>query len=335
MALRPEQRGWGMPRICWLREAGVRFRGPPPPSPPRNTDSPPRLLSSTSVTTTHPYCVETPRSPTDKQKGRQLPISTGLSRLSFVLVALVATATASDSPASERVSVAPQSASRTILAPASKRLPAPQTLPEILLRQAPGLHAEALELAFRAVDTAARQGLVGRPELLTVIDYSLPSTVPRLFVFDVQRRVLLFRELVAHGKNSGENLTTRYSNKEGSLATSLGLFVTEGTYMGGNGYSLRLNGLDRGFNDQAMSRAIVMHGAPYVSKSVAKKLGRIGRSWGCPAVSTKVAKKLIDTLKNGSPIFAYYPDPKWLQASQLLNTEGSGGATFDRELASR
>jgi len=178
-------------------------------------------------------------------------------------------------------------------------------------------------------------GLVARPELLTVIDYSLPSTQPRLFVFDVEQRVLLFRELVAHGKNSGENLTTRFSNKESSLATSLGLFVTAGTYMGGNGYSLRLNGLDRGFNDRAMSRAIVMHGAPYVSESMARKLGRLGRSWGCPAVSPKVAAKLIDTLKDGSPIFAYYPDPEWLRASRLLNAEGSGGAMFDRELASR
>lgn len=265
-----------------------------------------------------------------------MPISKVLIRLSFVLVAFVAAATASDTPASERVSVTPQSASRTIPASASKSLPAPASVPEILLRQAPGLHAEALELAFRAVESASREGLVGRRELLTVIDYSLPSTEPRLFVFDVERRVLLFRELVAHGKNSGENLTTRYSNKEGSLATSLGLFVTEGTYMGGNGYSLRLNGLDRGFNDQAMSRAIVMHGAPYVSKSMAKKLGRLGRSWGCPAVSTQVAKKLIDTLKDGSPIFAYYPDKEWLQASRLLNQAGgSGGASFDRELASR
>ena len=265
-----------------------------------------------------------------------MPNSTVLIRLSFVLVAFVAAATASDSPASEHVSVTPQPALRTILASASESLPALESLPEILLRQAPGLHAEALELAFRAVESATREGLVARRELLTVIDYSLPSTEPRLFVFDVERRVVVLRELVAHGKNSGENLTTRFSNEERSLATSLGLFVTEGTYMGGNGYSLRLNGLDRGFNDHAMSRAIVMHGAPNVSELMARKFGRLGRSWGCPAVSPQVATKLIDTLKDGSPIFAYYPDPEWLQASQLLNeVEGSGGAALDRELASR
>ncbi|MGK2857191.1 MAG: murein L,D-transpeptidase catalytic domain family protein [Thermoanaerobaculia bacterium] len=271
-----------------------------------------------------------------------MPISTVLIRLSFVLVAIVAAATALDSPASEQVRATPQAAVRTVLTSASvslpaasESLPAPAPLSEILLRQAPGLHSEALELAFRAVESAASEGLVARRTLLTVIDYSIPSTEPRLFVFDVERRVLLFRELVAHGKNSGENLTTRFSNTEGSLATSLGLFVTEGTYMGGNGYSLRLNGLDRGFNDQAMSRAIVMHGAPYVNASMAKKFGRLGRSWGCPAVSPKVAKKLIDTLKHGSPVFAYYPDPKWLQSSPLLNAAGSGGATSDRELAIR
>ncbi len=265
-----------------------------------------------------------------------MPISTVLIRRSFVLVAFVAAAAASGSPSSEPVRVNPRPALRTILASASESSPAPESLPEILLRQAPGLHPEALELAFSAVESAAREGLVARRELLTVIDYSLPSTEPRLFVFDVEHRVLLFRELVAHGKNSGEDLTTRFSNQERSLATSLGLFVTEGTYMGGNGYSLRLNGLDRGFNDHAMSRAIVMHGAPYVSESMAKKVGRIGRSWGCPAVSPHVAKKLIDTLKGGSPIFAYYPDPEWLQTSRLLNkAEGPGGATFDRELASR
>jgi hypothetical protein len=261
-----------------------------------------------------------------------LPISTVLTRLSVVLVAFVAAATPSDSPASERVSVTPQPASGASLASASDSLPAPEALSEILLRQAPGLHSEALELALRAVENAAREELIARREILTVIDYSLPSTEPRLFVFDVEHRALLFRELVAHGKNSGENLTTRFSNKEGSLATSLGLFVTEGTYMGGNGYSLRLNGLDRGFNDRAKSRAIVMHGAPYVSESMAKKVGRLGRSWGCPAVSPQVAKKLIDTLKDGSPVFAYYPDPEWLQASRLLNNEG---ATFDRALAGR
>ena len=204
------------------------------------------------------------------------------------------------------------------IAPESAPAPVADTLVTDLLEQAPGLHAEALKLALKAADRAAKQGLVSRPELLTVIDYSLPSTHPRLFVFNVAQRRLLFRELVAHGKNSGDNFTTRFSNREGSLATSIGLFVTSGTYMGGNGYSLRLKGLDEGFNDQAWTRYIVMHGAPYVSEATARTLGRIGRSWGCPAVPAKGAKKLIDTVKGGTAVFAYYPDESWLSRSRFL-----------------
>lgn len=196
-----------------------------------------------------------------------------------------------------------------------------QARPDIaqtLLRQAPGLTADALRLALRAVDSAAREGLVTRRDLLTVIDYSLPSTQPRLFVFDLAQEKLLYRELVAHGVNSGDNLTTRFSNVLNSRATSIGLFVTAETYFGSNGYSLRLRGLDRGFNDRALVRAIVMHGAPYVSDATARTLGRLGRSWGCPALPAKVSKKIIDQVKGGSPIFAYYPDPDWLRESRFL-----------------
>lgn len=191
---------------------------------------------------------------------------------------------------------------------------------QTLLRQAPGLTADALRLALRAVDTAAREGLVTRRDLLTVIDYSLPSTQPRLFVFDLAQEKLLYRELVAHGVNSGDNLTTRFSNVLNSRATSIGLFVTADTYFGSNGYSLRLRGLDRGFNDQALVRAIVMHGAPYVNESITRNMGRLGRSWGCPALPAKVSKKIIDHVKGGSPIFAYYPDPDWLRASRFLKS---------------
>src|SRR6185436_809264 len=132
-----------------------------------------------------------------------------------------------------------------------------------LLRQAPGLRAEVLRLALEATHRAADRGLVKRQDLLTVIDYSLPSSQPRLFVFDLAARKLLFRELVAHGKNSGDNHATFFSNSPGSLATSLGLFVTADPYVGSNGYSLRLKGLEEGINDMAWDRAIVMHGAAY------------------------------------------------------------------------
>jgi hypothetical protein len=195
--------------------------------------------------------------------------------------------------------------------------PSPEVI-ETLRKSAPTLRTEVLRLALRGATCAAQQGLVQRKELLTVIDYSMPSTQPRLFVFDLAAKKLLFKELVAHGKNSGDNITRFFSNSEGSLATSMGLFVTANTYIGSNGYSLRLKGLDDGYNDKAWSRAIVMHGATYVSNAATRALGRLGRSWGCPAVRPEVAKKLIDTLKGGSPIFAYYPDMHYLKSSKFL-----------------
>jgi hypothetical protein len=188
-----------------------------------------------------------------------------------------------------------------------------------LVAQAPGLKPDVLKLALQAERTAASKGLVQRPNLLTVIDYSLPSTQPRLFVFDLAAKKLLFRELVAHGRNSGDNFTSFFSNNPNSLATSIGLFVTADPYVGGNGLSLRLKGLERGFNDMAWDRMIVLHGAAYVSNAVIKALGRLGRSWGCPAVRPEVAQKIIDTIRGGSAVFAYYPDPQWLSSSSFLH----------------
>jgi hypothetical protein len=193
-----------------------------------------------------------------------------------------------------------------------------ESLAKQLLGQAPGLRAEVLRMALRATECASEQGLVKRKNLLTVIDYSLPSSQPRLFTFDLAAKKLVFRELVAHGKNSGGNIANFFSNSPGSLATSLGLFVTADTYIGSNGYSLRLKGLEEGVNDMAMDRAIVMHGASYVSRAAVRALGRLGRSWGCPAVRKEVARKMIDTLRGGSPIFAYYPDQKWLKQSEFV-----------------
>ena len=187
-----------------------------------------------------------------------------------------------------------------------------------LLSQAPGLRSEVLRMAMEAATKAAERGLVKRRDLLTVIDYSLPSSEPRLFVFDMTAHKLLFRELVAHGKNSGGDHASFFSNASGSLATSLGLFVTADTYVGSNGYSLRLKGLEEGVNDMAWDRLIVLHGASYVSREAIRVLGRLGRSWGCPAVRQEVAKKIIDTVRGGSPIFAYYPEKSWLQTSHFF-----------------
>jgi len=188
-----------------------------------------------------------------------------------------------------------------------------------LAAAAPAANPQVLSLAARAANCARRQGLLDGFQHLAVIDYSLPSTQPRLWVFDVARGRLLFQELVAHGRNTGEKLAERFSNVEGSKMSSLGLYQATDTYYGSNGYSLRLRGLDAGFNDNALARAIVMHGAPYVSEAIAERVGRLGRSWGCPAVRQEVARTVIDTLKGGDLIFAYYPDRKWLKESPMLS----------------
>jgi hypothetical protein len=151
-----------------------------------------------------------------------------------------------------------------------------------------------------------------------VIDYSRPSTEPRLWLIDVEAGRVLAVEHVAHGRGSGEDRATRFSNVEGSYQTSLGLYVANETYVGGNGYSLRLDGLDPGYNDRARERLIVMHGADYVDPLQALRQGRLGRSYGCPAVRPEVARELIDQLKGGQLLFAYYPDTRWLASSPNL-----------------
>jgi hypothetical protein len=180
------------------------------------------------------------------------------------------------------------------------------------------LSADVLRLALGAAQCALTSQAVSSPATLTIIDYSRPSTEPRLWVLDLVTRTLLYEELVAHGNGTGENLAVRFSNALNSHQSSLGLFVTGDTYVGSNGYSLRLDGLDPGFNDRARERAIVMHGAPYVSEAFSRKFGRLGRSWGCPALNEGIARQVIDRIKGGHLLFAYYPDPAWLARSPFL-----------------
>ena len=180
------------------------------------------------------------------------------------------------------------------------------------------IETEVFKMALDAASCAVRTGAVSAPETLTVIDYSKPSSERRLWVFDLKAKELVYEELVAHGQGSGANMATQFSNEDESHQTSLGLFVTRDTYVGKNGYSLRLDGLDRGVNDRARDRAIVMHGAPYVSEQFVKANGRLGRSWGCPAIRAVVAKQMIDRVKGGGLVFAYYPDAKLLKTSKYL-----------------
>jgi hypothetical protein len=195
--------------------------------------------------------------------------------------------------------------------------------------EAAGISPKVLTLAVSALSCAVKSGDIAVPRTLTVIDYSLPSVEPRLWVFDVATGELMFKELVAHGRNTGENMATRFSDTLNSRQSSIGLFVARDTYVGSNGYSLRMNGLEPGFNGNALDRAIVMHGAPYVDAALAKQQGRIGRSWGCPALREAIARDVIDTVRGGGVIFSYYPDKDWLTSSRFLNCDRP--ATKDTE----
>jgi hypothetical protein len=177
---------------------------------------------------------------------------------------------------------------------------------------------KVIRLALEAQQCAAAHGDTPMARRLAVIDYSRPSTEPRLWVFDLAQERLLYREFVAHGRNTGDNLARRFSNVEGSLQSSIGLFRTAETYVGENGYSLRMDGLEPGVNDLARQRAIVMHGAWYVDPLKAHAQGRLGRSLGCPALRPEVAREVIDSLKQGQVLFAYYPEERWLTGSRYL-----------------
>jgi hypothetical protein len=197
-------------------------------------------------------------------------------------------------------------------------------LGQTLSHLAPDADPHVLQLAANALACAEPDA-----ERLAVIDFSLPSTEPRLWVFDLAEEQLMFEELVSHGQGTGDAMAETFSNVQGSHQSSLGLFRTMNSYYGRNGYSLRLEGLETGVNDLAYQRAIVIHGADYVSEDFIRQTGRLGRSQGCPAVSREVTYPLIDSIKEDHYLFAYFPDPDWLETSAFLNCNRT-----DRQLAS-
>lgn len=161
-----------------------------------------------------------------------------------------------------------------------------------------------------------------KKEILTLIDFTKPSTEERLFVLDMKQKQLLFSSLVSHGRNSGGKYATSFSNENGSHKSSLGFYLTEQTYQGKNGYSLILNGLEKGINDRAKERAIVIHGAAYSNPSVAASSGRLGRSFGCPALPQSLTRPIINTIKDGTLLFIYADDPTYLSQSPILASAG-------------
>ncbi len=154
-----------------------------------------------------------------------------------------------------------------------------------------------------------------KKKMLTIIDFSLPSTEKRAWIIDMDKRRVLFNTWVSHGVNSGENMAHTFSNTEGSRMSSLGFYLTAETYKGKHGRSLRLDGLERGFNDSARTRYIVIHGADYVSPEFIEKEGRLGRSWGCPAFPKPVTKPIIRKIKGGTVLYIYGDDPEYFDKS--------------------
>ena len=197
--------------------------------------------------------------------------------------------------------------------------------PEAILGQTNNLRPEVLELALEAYEQAEDGGFIRR-EILTIIDYELPSYQQRLWTIDMKAGRVILQEWVAHGmgkpRGSGGTMeeALSFSNDKGTLKSSLGLFITAETYYGRHGYSLKLDGLEEGVNDKARERLIVLHGAQYVTESRAEDR-LIGRSWGCPAVRPGVSKILIDAIKDGSVLWIYYPQDEWLDESEFLDED--------------
>ncbi|MDN5395311.1 MAG: murein L,D-transpeptidase catalytic domain family protein [Chryseobacterium sp.] len=183
------------------------------------------------------------------------------------------------------------------------------------------LNYEVFSKALTGFENLKKAGLLNQDShLLTICDFSMSSNTKRLWVIDTNEKKVLFNSLVAHGKNTGEEFAANFSNTESSLQSSLGFYITDATYQGDNGYSLKLLGMDKGFNDAAYRRAIVMHGADYVSDEFASVHKRIGRSWGCPAVPRALTQPIINTIKGRNCLFIYYPDQKYLSSSEWLRS---------------
>ncbi len=172
--------------------------------------------------------------------------------------------------------------------------------------------------AFNEAVNGYNRILLKKKEILTLIDFTKPSTEERLYVLDMKNNKMLYSSYVSHGRNSGNNYATSFSNENGSYKSSLGFYLTENTYVGKNGYSLVLDGLEEGINDHAKERAIVIHGAPYSDPSVIKKDGRLGRSLGCPALPPAISKEVINTIKDGSILYIYADNTDYQQQSSIL-----------------
>lgn len=182
-----------------------------------------------------------------------------------------------------------------------------------------GLSKEVFEMALKGMEKLLQAGITQKDNVIAIADFNQPSTKKRLYIIDLDTYELKFRTWVAHGRRSGKEMAEHFSNKIESNQSSPGFYVTRSTYQGKHGYSLRLEGVERGINDNASRRAIVMHGADYVSPNIIPKLGYIGRSQGCPAIPMELHRPVINELKDGACLFIYSPLSSYLQKSDLVS----------------
>ena len=191
-----------------------------------------------------------------------------------------------------------------------------------------GLARQAFDYALKGFNVMKSVGEVANENIISIIDFSKPSSQKRLFVIDLANCKVLFNTYVAHGMQSGKEFANRFSNKPESNKSSLGFYETLSTYNGGNGYSLKLQGVEKGINDNANKRAIVIHGADYADESFIHSQGYLGRSWGCPALPQRLHKAVIDVIKNGTCLFIFSPDNNYLSHSKILNHPMSPSLAF-------
>lgn len=182
-----------------------------------------------------------------------------------------------------------------------------------------GLSKKTFDYAIKGFNHLLQTGKIENNNIISIIDFSLPSSKKRLFIIDLNKMELVFNTYVAHGAKSGKEMARDFSNIPESNKSSLGFYETLGTYMGGHGYSLRIDGLEKGINDNANRRDIVIHGAEYVNESLIKSQGYIGRSWGCPALPQKLTTPIVNTIKNGTCLFIYSADKAYLNKSKIIN----------------
>ena len=215
-----------------------------------------------------------------------------------------------------------ESRAENITAPAvvEKPFDATSLLYESLQLDSLQLTREAFDFAIKGYQTLLAQGEIQKQNLVSIVDFSLPSSKKRMFVIDIENGKLLFNTYVSHGRNSGLENATHFSNGMNSFQSSLGFYVTQKAYKGEHGYSLRLEGKEKGINDNAYDRGIVIHSARYVNEKLISKLGYIGRSLGCPAIPVKVHKAIIEKIKDGSCLFVYGADKSYASGSSLLSS---------------